>query len=112
MVNEEDTEELRDEGDDGRDRLVLQGIIAGNTHLSVDSDRIVLYGRHSRHLDRGLKRAAEEETAERRPVGKKLNIGPCLVFVLESELVLDLLELGLYPCVVFVTMSVQPGKIA
>jgi hypothetical protein len=34
------------------------------------------------------------------------------VFVLKGELVLDLLELGLYPRVTLVTMSVKFGKIA
>ena len=34
------------------------------------------------------------------------------MFVFEGELILDLLELGLYPWIIFVAMGVEFGKIA
>lgn len=40
-VDEQDTKELRDQGDDGVDCLVAEGVGAGDTDLGVDVDRVV-----------------------------------------------------------------------
>jgi hypothetical protein len=112
VIDEEDTEELRNEGDNGRYCLVLQCLIASNTHLTVDGDGVVLDGRDTCHLHRGLQSTREKETAEAGLVLEKLHVSLRFVFVLESKLVLNLLKLGLNPWVGLVAMGVQLGKVA
>jgi hypothetical protein len=51
VIDEEDAEELRNEGNDGRDGLVFQRFVARNAHLFVDGNAIVLDRRDTGHLD-------------------------------------------------------------
>ena len=65
VVDEQHAEELSDQGDDGADTLVFEGVIYCDAHLSVDNGRVVLNGRDTSHLDGRLEGAAQEKAAER-----------------------------------------------
>jgi hypothetical protein len=112
VIDEKDTEELRNEGDDGRYGLILERLIASDTHFAVDGNGVVLDGRDTRHLHRGLQSTSEKKTAEAGLVLEKFHVRLRFVFVLESKLVLNLLKLGLNPWIGLVAMRVQLGEVS
>ena len=63
-VDEENCAELGDQGDDAIDALVFQGVVARDTNLPIDGNRVILDGRNTRHLNGGLKSTAEEQPSE------------------------------------------------
>lgn len=64
-------------------------------------------GGDTRHLNRRLDRAGEEETPKARAVGEELNIGLCLMLMLKGQGVLDLIEFGADPRVVDVSVAME-----
>lgn len=109
-VDEHHAQELGDERNDGRDGLVLECVVALDAHQAVDSDTVVLNGRYTRHLNRGLERASEEETSERSSVGEEFEDRACCVLFLESDGILNLVELCTYPGIVDIALSVESSQ--
>ena len=107
MVDQQYAQELGNQGDDGRDGLVLERLVAGDADLAVDGHGEVLDGAHARHLDRGLDGARQEQAAEGRAVSEQLHIRLGLRLVLHGDLLLDLLEFGPHPRVLGVPVGVQ-----
>lgn len=64
VVDEKDGGQLGHKGDDGGNALVFEGVVRGDAHAFEDDWGVVLDSGDAGHLDRGLNRAAEEETAE------------------------------------------------
>lgn len=110
VVDEQDAQRLGNEGDDGRDGLILQRVVPLDAHEAVDGDRVVLDGRNASQLDGRLDGASKEETAEAGLVGEELDIRLGLMLVLVRDGVLDLLELGLHPRIGGVAVGVELGK--
>ncbi|KAI6749344.1 hypothetical protein HG530_015183 [Fusarium avenaceum] len=109
-VNEGNAKSLGDKSNDGVDGLILEGILSVDSSLSVDLDRIVLDGRYTSHLDRGLKTAGNQKTAEARRVLEKLEVGLCLVGMLVCDAFLNLLHLGANPRIVNVAVGVEASQ--
>lgn len=65
LINGQQASELRDEGKDAVDSLVLEGILGRDADLGEYGDREVLDRRDAGELDRGLDGAGEEQAAER-----------------------------------------------
>lgn len=101
---------MGEEGDDGVVGLVFQGVTTGNSHLAEYGHGIVLDGANSRHLCTSLQRHCEEKPSERRFVPVELEVGFCGVFVLVCDGVLDLIELGENPWIIFVAVSVKVSQ--
>lgn len=85
LVDEKDAHELRDEGEDGGDGLVAQRLVARDTDLLVNGDRVVLDRRHARHLHRGLETAREEEAAEGGAVLEEVQVRLCFALALNGD---------------------------
>jgi hypothetical protein len=61
-------------------------------------------------LDGGLEGAGDQNTAEAGLVGEELKVRLCLILVLMSNAILDLVEFGTDPGVIFITPSVESCK--
>ena len=109
-IDEEDTAQLCNQSENGRNGLVLQRLVAGDTHLREDVGAVVLDSANSSHLHGSLDGAGEEEPTETGAIGEKLNVGLGLVLVLEGQGVLDLIEFSAYPRVVDVAIGVEFGE--
>lgn len=110
LVDEHHAEELSDEGNDGGDGLVAEGLITGDANLLVDCDGVVLDGTDTGHLNGSLESASEEETTEARLVGEELLVRLCGALVLGGDGILDLVKLGADPGIVDVAVSVKLGQ--
>lgn len=107
LVDEEDTHELRHEGEHRRDGLVAERLVARDADLLVDGDGVVLDRRHARHLHRGLEAARQEQAAEGRAVLEQIQVRLCGALALDGDGLLNLVELGADPRVRGVAVGVQ-----
>lgn len=110
LVDEQNTACLSKQGNDVVDGLVFESIGLADTNLSINRRRIILNCRDSGHLDRSLKSAGNEESAERRSVGEELDVRLGFVLMFEGNRFLNLIVLGSDPWIVDIAVGVEPGK--
>lgn len=110
LVDEQNAAHLGNQCQHGGNTLVLERVVGADADLREDGRRVVLDRADTSHLNTSLDGTDEYESAEGRLVLEQLSVGLCGVFVFVCNGVLDLVELGAYPGVVFVAMSVESGE--
>lgn len=110
LVDNKHADELSDKSETGRDGLVLERVVARDTNLLVDSNRVVLNSADTSHLDGGLDGTSETKTSEAGLVGEELLVALGSSVMLDRDALLDLVKLGTDPSIVGVAVGVKTGK--
>ena len=107
VVDEEDGAELREDGEDVADALVLKGVGGADANGFVDLRREVLDGGDAGHLHGGLQGAYEEKAAEAGLVLEEFTVAFGFVLFVEGDGFADLVVFGEDPGVGLVTAGVE-----
>lgn len=109
-INDEHANELSDQGDDGRDHLVSEGLVTLDSDLGVNFDRVVLNSANTSHLRSDLHRDSKPQTSETRPISEELTVALGRSLMLHRKTLLDLVKLGTDPSIVDITVRVKFGE--
>lgn len=74
LINEQNTASLSKQSNDIINSLVFKRVRRADSDLFINCWRIVLDGRYTRHLNRRLEGACNEEAAERGSVGEQFYV--------------------------------------